>query len=186
LEIQLRQAQSALALLVGETPQAFRTPPGNLDTLAIPEVSPGLPSTLLTRRPDIAASEARLAAADADVAAARAALLPSIRLTGSAGLASSALWSLADATQSLSLAGNLAQTLFDGGRLRNQVASAQSRQRALVAGYQENVLIALKEVEDALGEAARAADQEQSQHAIRNEAERSLRLSELRYREGAD
>ena len=186
LEVQLRQARSALALLVGEQPQRFLSPASDLAALAVPHVTPGLPSELLVRRPDIAATEARLAAADADVAAARAALLPSIRLTGSAGVASSALWSLADATQSLAIAGSLAQTVFDGGRLRNQVSSARSRQRELIAGYQGDVLTALKEVEDALGNVVQSTEQENAQRQIRDEAERSLRLSELRYREGAD
>ncbi|MBA4742339.1 MAG: TolC family protein, partial [Azoarcus sp.] len=144
------------------------------------------PSELLTRRPDIAAAEARLAAADADVAAARAALLPSVQLTGSGGLASAALLSLADPTRSVSLAAGLAQTLFDGGRLRAQVGLARSRQRELVETYRQAVLTSLKEVEDALGNAERAREQEAVQREIRDEAERTLRLSELRYREGAD
>ena len=186
LEVQLRQARSALALLVGETPQNFDTPSAQLEALAVPAVPPLMPASLLTRRPDIAAAESRLAAADADVAAARAALLPSVQLTGSGGLASAALLSLADPTRSVSLAAGLAQTLFDGGRLRNQVEIARSRQRELIESYRLAVLTALKEVEDALGNAARNRDQEVAQRAIRDEAQRSLRLSELRYREGAD
>lgn len=186
LDVQLRQTRSALALLAGRFPQDFASPDGALEALAVPEVAPGLPSELLTRRPDIAAAEARLAAADANVAAARAALLPSVQLTGSGGLASAALLSLADPTRSTALAAALAQTLFDGGRLRAQVETARSRQRELVESYRLSVLTALKEVEDALGNAARAREQEAAQRAIREEAQRSLRLSELRYREGAD
>lgn len=186
LEVQLRQTRSALALLAGEFPQGFDSPQDALDALQVPAVAAGLPSDLLTRRPDIAAAEARLAAADANVAAARAALLPSVQLTGSGGLASAALLSLADPTRSTALAAALAQTLFDGGRLRAQVETARSRQRELVETYRQSVLAALKEVEDALGNAARARTQEATQRAIRDEAERSLRLSELRYREGAD
>ncbi|MDX5362789.1 MAG: efflux transporter outer membrane subunit [Pseudazoarcus pumilus] len=186
LEVQLRQTRSALALLAGEFPQAFETPEGQLAALAVPSVAAGLPAELLTRRPDIAAAEARLAAADANVAAARAALLPSVQLTGSVGLASAALLSLVDPTRSTSIAAALAQTIFDGGRLRAQVDTARSRQRELVETYRQSVLTALKEVEDALGNVARAGELEQSQRAIRDEAQRSLRLSELRYREGAD
>lgn len=186
LEVQLRQTRSALALLAGEFPQGFDSPSGALDALQVPAVAAGLPSGLLTRRPDIAAAEARLAAADANVAAARAALLPGVQLTGSGGLASAALLSLADPTRSTALAAALTQTLFDGGRLRAQVESARSRQRELVETYRQSVLTALKEVEDALGNAARARAQEATQRAIRDEAARTLRLSELRYREGAD
>ena len=186
LEIQLRQTRSALALLAGEFPQGFNSPETQLDALAVPAVAAGLPSDLLTRRPDIAAAEARLAGADANVAAARAALLPSVQLTGSGGLASAALLSLADPTRSTSIAAALAQTLFDGGRLRAQLETARSRQRELIETYRQSVLTALKEVEDALGNAARAQQQEATQRAIHDEAQRSLRLSELRYREGAD
>lgn len=186
LEVQLRQTRSALALLAGRFPQDFVSPEGTLEALSVPVVAAGLPSDLLVRRPDIAAAEARLGAADANVAAARAALLPSVQLTGSGGLASAALLSLVDPTRSTSIAAALAQTLFDGGRLRAQVDTARSRQRELIETYRQNVLTALKEVEDALGNVARASELEQSQRAIREEAQRSLRLSELRYREGAD
>jgi outer membrane protein, multidrug efflux system len=186
LEVQLRQTRSALALLSGRFTQDFASPDGVLETLSIPAVAAGLPSDLLARRPDIAAAEARLAAADANVAAARAALLPTVQLSGSGGLASAALLSIADPTRSVSLAAGLAQTLFDGGRLRAQVDTARSRQRELVETYRQTVLTALKEVEDALGNVARARAIEQSQRDVRNEARRSLALSELRYREGAD
>lgn len=186
LETQARQTRSALAILLGRAPQDL--PPGGeaLDALAIPAVGPGLPSELLVRRPDLAAAEARLAGADADVAAARAALLPSIQLTGSAGLATGALLSLADPSTSLGLVGSIAQTLFDGGRLRNQVETSQSRRRELVESYRKAVLTALKEVEDALADNARNAQQEAVQAEVIEQARRTLALGELRYREGAD
>lgn len=186
LEVQLRQTRSALALLAGAMPQGYAVADAPLKALAVPSISPGLPSDLLFRRPDLAAAEARLAAADANIAAARAALLPSVQLSGSGGLASAALLSLTDPTRTYSLAASLAQTIFDGGRLRAQVDTARSRQRELVETYRFTVLTALKEVEDALGNAARARELEESQRAILEEAQRSLRLSELRYREGAD
>ena len=186
LEVQLRQTRSALALLAGRFPQEFASPEGRLEALSGPVVAAGLPSDLLVRRPDIAAAEARLAAADANVAAARAALLPTVQLSGSGGLASTALLSMTDPARSVSLAASLAQTIFDGGRLRAQVDTARSRQRELVETYRQTVLTALKEVEDALGNVARARELEQSQREIRDEARRSLALSELRYREGAD
>lgn len=185
LEVQGRQTRSALALLLGEPPQAFAPLPEALDGLDVPRISPGLPSDLLIRRPDIAASEARLAAAAANVDAARAALLPSVQLAGSGGLASAALLSLANPATTLSLTASLAQTLFDGGRLRTQVDIAASRRRELVESYRGTILTALKEVEDALGNAEQNRLQELAQREIRDEAQRALRLSELRYREGA-
>lgn len=186
LQTQARQTRSALAILLGRAPQDLQLGSEPLDALAVPAVGPGLPSELLTRRPDLAAAEARLAAADADVAAARAALLPSIQLRGSAGLASGALLSLADPSTSISLIASIAQTLFDGGRLENQVEQVRSRRRELIEGYRKAVITALKEVEDALADNARNLRQEEVQAAVIEQAQRTLQLAELRYREGAD
>lgn len=186
LEVQARQTQNALAVLVGRPPEGFAQPGGSIDQLGLPEASAGLPSDLLTRRPDLAKAESSLRAADANVDAARAALLPSIQLTGSGGLASNALFSLADPTKTLALTGSLAQTLFDGGRLRSQVQSSESQRRQAVEAYRKAVLTSLQEVEDALANVARYREQEQSLTGIRDQAQLSLRLSELRYREGAD
>jgi NodT family efflux transporter outer membrane factor (OMF) lipoprotein len=186
LIVQERQTVTALAILLGRPPGDLSVATSNFDALQVPVVGAGLPSELLTRRPDLASAEAQLAAADANVAVARASLLPSISLSGSAGLASSALLSLSNPSSSLALTGSIAQTLFDGGRLRNQVKLSESQRRALVESYRDAVNTALKEVEDALGNAARNRDQESAQLAILEEARRSLQLSELRYREGAD
>lgn len=186
LETLERQSVAALAVLLGRAPQGYAVAGETLADLAIPEVAPGLPADLLARRPDLASAEAQLAAADADVAAARAALLPAIQLSGSAGLASTALLSLANPANSLGLTAALTQTLFDGGRLRGEVESARSRRRELVEGYRNAIHVALREVEDALGSAERNRRQEETQLLIRDEAARGLRLAELRYREGAD
>lgn len=186
LEVQARQTQSALAILLGRAPHELQLERERLAALAIPAVAPGLPSELLLRRPDLASAEAGLAAAAANVAAARTALLPSISLSAGGGLASTALLSLADPSNTLSLSASIAQVLFDGGRLQAQTDSARSRQRELVENYRKAVLTAFKEVEDALGNAHRDANLEAAQRQILAQAERSLRLAELRYREGAD
>jgi multidrug efflux system outer membrane protein len=186
LQEQERQTLSALALLLGRTPQGFDIATASLEGLQVPEVGPGLPSELLRRRPDLAAAEAGLARADADVDAARAALLPSIQLSGSAGLASTALLSLANPSVSFGLTASIMQSIFDSGRLRGQVELSESQRRQLVETYRKAVLTALKEVEDALGNVARSRAQEAAQLTIRAEAQRALQLAELRYREGAD
>jgi len=186
LENQARQTLTALAVLLGRVPQDFGVNGETLATLAIPEVAPGLPADLLVRRPDLASAEAQLAGADADVAAARAALLPAVQLSGSAGLASTALLSLANPSNSVALSASLAKTLFDGGRLRGDVEAARSRRREFVENYRAAIFSALKEVEDALGNADRNRREENTQQLIRDEAARTLRLAELRYREGAD
>jgi multidrug efflux system outer membrane protein len=186
LQVQERQTLSALALLLGRAPQGFDVQGMALNALAVPAVGAGLPSDLLLRRPDLASAEAQLRAADADVAAARAALLPSIQLSGSTGLASTALLSLANPAFSVGFTASIAQTLFDGGRLRNQVLLSESQRRVLVESYRQAIHVALKEVEDSLARIARDRNQTLAQQAIRDEAQRSLRLAELRYREGVD
>lgn len=186
LAVQARQTETALALLLGRPPQPLALQAQDLAGLALPRVDAGLPSSLLLRRPDLASAEAQLAAAQADVAVARATLLPSIALAGSTGLASDALLSLANPAFTLGLSSSIVQTVFDGGRLRAQVGVSEAQQRVLVETYRAAVNAALKEVEDALGNGGLAREQEASQQAIRDEAQRSLRLSELRYREGAD
>lgn len=186
LRLQQRQAGFALALLRGRAPQDNPLADETLAALQVPDIAPGLPSALLLRRPDLAAGEASLAAAAANVAAARAALLPAFSLSAGGGVASASLFSLADPTHTLSLTASVLQTIFDGGRLAAQADIQRSRQRELVENQRRAILLALKEVEDALSQAERDRRQETMQREIRAEAERSLRLAELRYREGAD
>jgi NodT family efflux transporter outer membrane factor (OMF) lipoprotein len=188
LEEQERQTLAALAILTGQLPEGFDVKAAGVADLRVPMIDPGLPSQLLVRRPDLASSEARLAAANADVAAARAALLPNISLTASAGAASSALISVLSGgtTSALSLGLSLLQPIFDGGRLRGQVSVAQSQERELVETYRKSILTAFGEVEDALVAASRRAQQETLQTEIQAQAREALRLAEVRYREGAD
>ena len=188
LALQQRQTLYALALLVGGAPQGLEASlaaDALLAELTVPVVSPGLPSTLLLRRPDLASVQAQLAAADANITAAQAALLPSLQLSGSAGLSSPVLINLLNTpTAALSLGASLLQPIFDGGRLRSQVAVAESQQRALVASYQQVVWSALADVDQALAAHGRLAQQEVLQAQVLTEARSTLRLAELRYREG--
>lgn len=186
LETQQRQLASAMALLLGETPQGFQAGGETFAQLAVPVVAAGLPATLLERRPDLAAAEADLAAAAADVHVARTSLLPDISLSGSGGLSSAELLSLTDPVTSLSAALSMGLTLFDAGRRSAQIETARSQQRVAVETYAAAVRSALKEVDDALGNADVGARQELSQQETVAQARRSLELAELRYREGAD
>ncbi|MDR2787362.1 MAG: TolC family protein, partial [Candidatus Accumulibacter sp.] len=185
LEVQARQLRSALALLLGRMPQGVAFAEETLDGLRIPVVVPDVPASLLVRRPDVAAAEAALEARDANVAAARAALLPGVSLSASGSLGSEVLLDLSNPTRSLSVALSLAQTLFDGGRLSLQVENARSQRAAQIIDYARVVRAALKEVDDALGNVEKSARQEAAQQAALEQASRSLRLAELRYREGA-
>ncbi|MCX8995970.1 efflux transporter outer membrane subunit [Rhizobiaceae bacterium BDR2-2] len=187
LELQIRQTTSALALLLGRQPVGFEVgATEKLMQLQPPAVAPGLPSSLLVRRPDLRSAEARLAAASADVAAARAALLPSISLSAGGSVSSAALVSFAGGAGTASLAASLAQTIFDGGRRRLQVESSRSQREVLVETYASAIRSALKEVDDALGNASTAQRQERTQREVVVQAQRTLDLAEVRYREGAD
>lgn len=187
LELQERQTLYALAILTGRAPEGFETAGSAVTMLAVPRVDPGLPVELLVRRPDLASAEAQLASANANVAVARAALLPSIALTGSAGLASDALINfLSSPSAALALGASLLQPIFNGGRLRSQVDVASSRERELVQAYRKSILAALADVEGALAANGRTADQEALQAQVVEQAQIALRLAEIRYREGVD
>jgi multidrug efflux system outer membrane protein len=188
LEQQERQTLAALAVLVGRPPEGFDVKGTTVADVAVPAIDAGLPADLLVRRPDLASAEAQLAAANADVAAARAALLPSITLTGTAGLASSALTALASggATAAIGIAASLLQPIFDGGRLRGQTAIAESKERELVETYRKAILAAFEDVEQALAGTSRLGQQEQLQADVQAHAQESLRLAEIRYKDGAD
>ncbi len=187
LEQQERQTLAALAVLVGRLPQGFEVKAQALAGLAVPSISPGLPAELLVRRPDLAAAEAQLAAGNADLTAARTALLPSIQLTGSAGVASGALLAvLGGPTTTVALAASVLQPIFDGGRLRAGVTIAESRERELVESYRKATLSAFADVEISLAAASRLQQRELLQTQVQERAREALRLAEVRYREGAE
>lgn len=187
LELQERQTLFALAILLGRMPEGFDATASSVTGLTVPRIAPGLPSQLLVRRPDLASAEAQLAAANANVAVARATLLPSLGLTGSTGLASDALFNfLKGPTATLAIGASLLQPIFDGGRLRAQSDIATSRERELVENYRKSVLAALADVENTLAAAERTAAQERLQAEVVVQAGIALKIAEIRYREGAD
>ena len=184
---QEREAQAALAILLGKTPQTFAVGPQGLDTITLPEVSPGLPSELLARRPDIRRAEADLAAANADVAVARANLFPSINLTGSMGTQSSALLSLLNAPNLLAnVSVSLMAPIFDGGRLKRQREIAVARKQELVQAYRATVVSALAEVDTALGQIRSLDEQQRLKTAELEQAREACQLAEIRYEAGAE
>ncbi len=189
LQAQERQSRRALALLVGQLPQGLDIGNEGFDALTVPEVETVLPAELLARRPDLAATEARLLAAAANIALARANLFPArLSLGANFGLSGAefGLLGLGSPAGSTTLALSLVQAIFDGGHLRNQAAISESQQRQLLEEYRRSILAALKETEDAIAAVDRSRRQESTQQEIVREAERALRLSELRYREGSD
>lgn len=148
--VQRAQLEHAIAVLAGRAPSEFALPPAALGAVP-PPVPPGLPSTLLERRPDIAAAERRVAAANAQIGVAQAAYFPAVSLTASAGYQSTrfATWFNAPA-RFWSLGAGLAQTIFDGGARAAQSAQAVAAYDAQVASYRQAVLTGFREVEDQL------------------------------------
>ncbi len=185
LDETLRHNIAALALLIGRAPAAVRVRGGGLYALGIPRVSPGLPSELLNQRPDIRAAEAELVAADADVAAARAAFFPSIRLTGEGGFTSAALRLLFRPESAFySLAAGLTQPIFDGQRLEGQLEQAQGRQLELLSLYRKAVVSGFTDVEKALISVRDSAERERLQQQVVESSRRAFEIAETRLREG--
>ena len=186
LETQERQSLYTLAVLLGEAPQGFDVKAQNMDGIAAPKVGAGLPADLLLRRPDVASAEANLAAAHADLDAARAAFFPAISLTGSGGFVSTAIGSLIQGSNFGYAYGlDLVQTIFDGGRLIGQKDLAKASQESFIAGYQSAALNAYADVETALVQVAnsnRAMD-----HLARevDAAREAFQIASLQYRQGA-
>lgn len=184
LQRQREDAEVALALLLGQARRVEpRTP--SLQALQLPEAEPGLPAQLLERRPDIAEAEAQLAAARADVRAARAALWPRLTLTASASASAdrAADWLRAPV---YSLLAGLAGPIFDGGRLSARLDGAQARREELLAGYHKAIVAAFGDVELALNAALRLGEQAAAQDEVLVQAQNALALAESRYRSGAD
>ncbi|WP_426109713.1 efflux transporter outer membrane subunit [Massilia sp. PWRC2] len=150
LERQRAQLEHAIAILLGRAPAGFTLP--TAPWLAnVPEVPAGVPSSLLQRRPDIAAAERRVAAANANIGVAQAAYYPNIGLSGSYGTAGpsvSDLFNVSTAVWSLGL--SAAQTLFNGGATSAAVAAATAQRDAAAARYRQTVLTAFGDVEDQL------------------------------------
>ncbi|UZD65622.1 TolC family protein [Marinobacter sp. AN1] len=154
--------------------------------LTLPAVDAGIPSDLLTRRPDLAIAEAQLQAADANLAQARAAWLPSVSLGLNAGASTANLASLANPVETLGWSITLAQNLFDGGTRDAQTAISESRRRALAEDYRGAILAALQETDDALDRLQTSQRREALQRTVSERAERTLELTDLRYRAGSD
>ncbi len=185
LRQQAEDARAAVALLLA---QPGGVPIGDhvaLASLNVPTVAAGLPAGLLTRRPDIARAEARLAAADADVRAARAAMLPGLALTAGIGTGGGSLGRVFD-NPVYSLAAALAAPIFDGGRLAGGHEQARARREELLANYRQAIVVAFGEVEAALNAVAGSETQAVAQAEELAQARRALQLAESRYRAGAE
>ena len=179
-----RDAIRALELLIGRYPGAALEV---LETLPRPPPKPpvGLPAQLLERRPDLVAAERRVAAAVNSLDQARVARLPAISLTAGAGGASNALSNLLNPSNlAWQTAANLMAPLFDGGARQAQVEAAAAARDQALAAYAKAALAAFGEVEEALDHGAVLAERARALAEALREARKSLRLADLRFREG--
>lgn len=161
-------------------------PAGNLLSLPVPPVPPaGLPSNLLERRPDVRQAEEQLVAANAQIGIAKAAMLPTISLTGNYGAESRALAMLIGSNANVwSLGFGLSLPLFDAGRLQARSEAVIARQKQAVGNYQKASESAFREVADALTNLQQTTANEDDLNARANAARSSLRLARLRYEAG--
>lgn len=185
LKQQLRQSLDALAILVGSTPEIVDVTHGSLDELAAPAVRPGLPSELLARRPDVAEAESQLIAANANIAAARAAFFPNISLTAGGGYESAALAGLlTPANRMWSLAAGATQPIFQGGALLGQYQLTKARYEELLADYHKAVITALANVEDSLIASQQTSDLVERQQRAAFTAQRAYEFAQAQMRAG--
>jgi NodT family efflux transporter outer membrane factor (OMF) lipoprotein len=187
-DIRLQRAQSehAIAVLLGENPSAFHAQPSPLrQELTPPTIDPGLPSSLLERRPDVAAAERRVAAANAQIGVARAAYFPVFSLAAAAGFdsTSSSTWLTAPSRLwSVGPAGVL--TVFDAGRHRAQTAQAKAIYDENLADYRNTVLTAYQEVEDNLAALRQLQQESISEAAAVTATGKALQQAQYRYKAG--
>jgi multidrug efflux system outer membrane protein len=185
LRLAEQQSLHALAVLLGRLPEGFDVKAQSLADVNLPQVAAGIPSIVLTRRPDLRSAESNLKASHFDVNAARAARFPSIDLTASGGTASAALGSLFSAgTLFYSIGASVAQTIFAGGRLAAQQDLAQGRYKEVQENYRQAVLSAFRDVEDALSAVQANGEQYGFQQEASVQADEAYRLAQLRYRAG--
>jgi outer membrane protein, multidrug efflux system len=182
-ERQRAQDENALVLLVGQPLPAQLPAASPLAAVQLADVPAGLPSEVLVTRPDVLQAEQQLAAADANIGAARAAFFPSIALTASAGTASSQLSDLFSNT-AWSFASQILLPIFDAGRNQANLASAKAAQGIAVAQYEKAVQTAFREVADSLAGRATLDQQLQAQEAQAKAEAQRLELVELRYNNG--
>ncbi len=183
-EVEVEQARTAVATLIGKPASSFSLAPLPLRTPP-PAIPIGLPSQLLERRPDIASAERQMAAANARIGVAKAAYYPLLNLTAAGGFESGTLTTLLQGPSGLwSVGGQAIQTLFDGGRRRAASDQAVAAYDQTVATYRETVLTSFQQVEDNLSALRILEDEARTQNEAVLAAQKSLDLSVQRYKGG--
>jgi multidrug efflux system outer membrane protein len=181
----LDQNINALALLVSRPPESLHVAGGSMDQITTPRVTPGLPSELLTQRPDIRRQEAQLASATANVGSARAQFFPSIQLTGGGGYQSSALVSLIQPHAAFfNLVASVNQPIFDGGAILGNFELAKAKQDELLQTYRKTVVSAFSDVDNALVSIKQTTEKLRLQRDVVAASRRAFQLSEQQLRAG--
>ena len=186
LEQQIEQQENSLSILLGQNPGDITRGETLTEQRQPSQVPPGLPSSLLERRPDIRQAEEQLVAANAEIGVARAAYFPQIVLSGSGGFQSSALTNLfSGPAGAWSFGASLAQPIFTGGRLRAGVRLAEAQQQTAALFYQQSIQGAFRSVSDALVAYRKTREFRAQQELLFQAAQDAARLSNMRYTGGA-
>jgi multidrug efflux system outer membrane protein len=184
LQRRIEQQENALRVLIGSHPGPIERGRALTDQPHAPEVPEGLPSALLDRRPDIQQAEQFIVAANAGIGVAKASYFPQIALTGSGGVASTALSSLFTAG-TWTLGATALQPIFNAGRNRSQVALSEARRQEAELVYQQTIQRAFREVSDAIVGYRRLREFRETQEDLLRAAQDARRLADLRYQGGA-
>jgi NodT family efflux transporter outer membrane factor (OMF) lipoprotein len=181
----VRQNKATLALLIGRAPALTNIRGTALYGIAIPQVTAGMPSELMIQRPDIREAEEALASAGASVEAARAAFYPTITLTGTYGVVSTALKNLFTPQAIFyTIAAGLTQPIFDGFNLEGQLENAKGRQIELLNDYRKSIISGFTDVEHALVAVTDTTETERLQREVVSASQRAYDLSVMQFQEG--
>jgi len=176
---------NTLATLVARPPESVRITGGSMRRLSVPRITPGLPSELLTQRPDIRQQEATLASATANVGSARAQFFPTIQLTAQGGYQSAALAALFTPQSAFfSLAAGLTQPIFDGGRIQANFDLTKAQQDEMLQTYRKTVISAFADVDNALDAVKQTTDRLRLQRVVVSASRRAFELSEKQLQAG--
>jgi outer membrane protein, multidrug efflux system len=185
LEQQIEQQENLISILLGRNPDTVTRGQKLTEQVQVPEVPPGLTSSLLERRPDIRAAEQQLIAANAEIGVARAAYFPQISLSGTAGFETAALTNLfSGPAGAWTYGASLTQPIFTAGRIRSGVRFAEAQQQGALLFYQQTIQGAFRSVSDALIANRKSKEFRGQQELLFQSAQDAARLSHMRYNGG--
>ena len=185
LERRIEQQENLISILLGKNPAPVTRGKPLVESVILPTVPAGLPSSLLERRPDIQSSEQQLVAANARIGVAKAAYFPQITLTAVGGYQSAALTNLFTGPAGLwNVGGQLVQPIFTGGRIRSNVRLTEAQKQETVLVYQQSIQQSFREVSDSLVAYRKNQEFRAQQELLTNSAQDATRLSDMRYRGG--